>query len=66
MIPTEHGRERELEGAEMATTTRETTKATHQGMQAERARQAVAEHEATRSQAQPVAQNHCSIIWKSD
>ena len=34
--PTEHERERELEGAEMATTTRGTSKATHQGMQAER------------------------------
>jgi hypothetical protein len=55
--PTEHGREREQEGAEMATTTRETTKAMHQGMQAERTKQAVAEHEATKSQAQPVAQN---------
>jgi len=52
---TEHEREREQEGAEMATTTRE-TKATQQDMLAERARQAVAEHEATRSQAQPVAQ----------
>ena len=54
--PTEHGREGELEGVEMATTTRETSMATHQGMQAEKTRQAVAEHEATMSQAQPVAQ----------
>ena len=41
----------------MATTTRDTSKATHQGVQAERTKQAVAEHEAPRSQAQPVAQN---------